>query len=416
MIRGNINRRQPTHLLAKQTLVMWSHQRTKISLATAQARAAQHNAQLLVAISFIVHCTSIAWAAPENIVQGPTPAVPRQWQQCQALQDDPDARLQCFDRWAAQQGGATQANTAPIAPPTHQQAPVVITMQAPTVHDCKNPRFSELSRFWELEAGSDCGTFGLRGYRPISLSWIGSDSVNTQPSSPSLPNNASTSVPYRTVETRVGLSVRTKIARGLLTRDEPQKRDSIWFAYSQQSNWQIFSGDLSRPFRTTDHEPELIYIYPFDAALAWGWRLRYGGVSLNHQSNGQPLPFSRSWNRTILLAGMERGPNLTVQAKLWQRIPENASDDDNPDIDVRMGRAEVAGFWYADSNNTLGLTLRHALFNGNSGSFKLNGCASWVATTRPTTPAACAFTPNCSVAMATHWWTTTAAAPCSASA
>jgi len=100
--------------------------------------------------------------------------------------------------------------------------------------------------------------------------------------------------------------VRTKIAQGLLTQNEPLKRDSVWFAYSQESNWQILSGDLSRPFRTTDHQPELIYIYPLEAPLPWGWQLRYAGLSLNHQSNGQPLPLSRSWNRTMLLAGMEK--------------------------------------------------------------------------------------------------------------
>src|SRR5690349_21901340 len=33
---------------------------------------------------------------------------------------------------------------------------------------CHDPRYSELSRFWELERGADCGTFGLRGYRATS--------------------------------------------------------------------------------------------------------------------------------------------------------------------------------------------------------------------------------------------------------
>jgi len=57
-------------------------------------------------------------------------------------------------------------------------------------------------------------------------------------------------VAYIPSETRIQLSVRTKIAQGLLTQQQQLKRDSVWFGYSQQSNWQIFSGDLSRPFRT----------------------------------------------------------------------------------------------------------------------------------------------------------------------
>lgn len=244
-------------------------------------------------------------------------------------------------------------------------------MTAPAVHNCKNPIFSELSRFWELEAGSDCGTFGIRGYHPISLSWIGSDSVNEQPTSPTPANNATTAQAFKTTEMRIGLSVRTKIAQGLLTQGQELKRDSLWFGYSQQSNWQIFSGDLSRPFRTTDHEPELIYIYPTDVALPLGWRLRYSGLSLNHQSNGQPLPLSRSWNRTILMAGMEKGNTFHVSGKLWYRTPDGDGTDDNPDIADLIGRAELTGVWNVNPDNALSATLRHSLRTNANGSMRL---------------------------------------------
>jgi phospholipase A1 len=288
------------------------------------------------------------------------------WQQCSAISTDDLARLRCFDQWASQQEDAK-----PMATEVAPIVPVVITMAAPEAHNCKNPRFSELSRFWELEAGSDCGTFGIRGFHPISLSWIGSDGVNEQPTSPSAQNNATTAVPYKTTETRLSLSVRTKVAQGLLTQEQPLKRDSLWFGYTQQSNWQLFSGDLSRPFRTTDHEPELTYIYPTDLALPAGWRLRYSGISLNHQSNGQPLPLSRSWNRTVLMAGMEKGQQFHVEAKWWQRLPEPSTDDDNPDIADLIGRAELAGFWRINADNTLGLTLRHSLRANANGSMRL---------------------------------------------
>ena len=152
----------------------------------------------------------------------------------------------------------------------------------------------------------DCGTFGLRGYRPISLAVIGSDSVNTAPTSPSA-DHTGTFQPYTTSETRINMSVRTKVAQGLLTGGDPNRLDSLWFAYSQQSYWQLFNADLSRPFRATDHEPELIYIFPVESALPSGWRLRYGGIGINHQSNGQSLPLSRSWNRIIGRAGLELG-------------------------------------------------------------------------------------------------------------
>lgn len=253
--------------------------------------------------------------------------------------------------------------------------PIQITMEAPAAHDCKHSQFSDLSRFWELEAGSDCGTFGIRGYRPISLSWIGSNSVNTQPSSPTANHTASATQPYNVNETRIQLSVRTKIAQGLLTGllsgQQTLLRDSLWFGYSQQSYWQLFNGELSRPFRTTDHEPEITYIYPTDAALPAGWRLRYSGVSLVHQSNGQTLPLSRSWNRTVFMAGMEKGNQFKLLGRFWNRLSEDAEDDDNPEISDLVGRAEITGLWNVNPVNSLALTVRHSLRANANGSVRL---------------------------------------------
>ena len=341
---------------------------------------------LYVAI-FIASCSVSTWATAQIGIDPRTTPSAANWQQCSALGADNAARLRCFDAWAAHQSVLKPADSEPASandlaadttPPTPQKtpatqavAPVIITMTAPEAHNCKNPIFSELSRFWELEAGSDCGTFGIRGYHPISLSWIGSDSVNEQPSSPSPDHTAAVALPFKTTEMRIGLSVRTKIAQGMLTQDQLLKRDSLWFGYSQQSNWQLFSGDLSRPFRTTDHEPELIYIYPTDVALPLGWRLRYSGISLSHQSNGQPLPLSRSWNRTVLMAGMEKGKAFHVEGKLWYRATEDQATDDNPDIADLIGRAEVVGYWNVNPDNALSLTLRHSLRANANGSTRV---------------------------------------------
>ena len=270
------------------------------------------------------------------------------------------------------QSSTNSANPAELAASKPQPA------TAP-VPDCRSPQRSALSRFWELESGSDCSTLGIRGYRPTSLSLIGSDGANTQPASSAPGHTALTTTAYSRTETRIQLSVRTKIAQGLLTQGHPNPdaRDSLWFGYTQQSYWQLFNSDLSRPFRTTDHEPEITYIYPTDAALPGGWRLRYGGVSLVHQSNGQTLPLSRSWNRTVLMAGMEKGTNLRIEAKLWQRLPEPAGDDDNPGIDDLIGRAELAAFWDVNPYNTLGATLRHGLTSADSGSIRLEWLKSF---------------------------------------
>ncbi len=235
---------------------------------------------------------------------------------------------------------------------------------------CKNPQASPLSRFWELEPASNCGTFGIRGYRPISIAVIGSDGTNPAPSSPA-PGHTATAQPYTDSEVRLQLSVRTKIAQGVLTGGDPNRLDSLWFAYSQQSYWQVFHSELSRPFRATDHEPELTYILPLESALPGGWRLRYAGLSLNHQSSGQSLPLSRSWNRVIAKAGLELDNRFVINANLWQRLPEDAASDDNPDIADLVGRAELSAAWNLDPSNTLTLAMRHSLQADTNGSVRL---------------------------------------------
>lgn len=319
-----------------------------------------------------------------------------QWQQCAAIGHDAMARLACFDALvAAQQGTATQstnkreepgmppalasssqtyAHTATdvaAAPPDATLNAAMPGLHIPNSEGCRNKAYTDHSRFWELEKGSDCGTFQFRGYRPITLALAGSDSVNRQPSSDAPDHTAATATPYRRTENRLQLSVRTKVAQGLLTQGEPDKRDSLWFGYTQQSYWQLYSPEISRPFRTTDHEPELIYIYPTDVALPWGWRWRYAGAGLNHQSNGQSLPLSRSWNRSYLMAGFELGHRWRVQAKLWKRITESADSDDNPGISDTIGRGELQTFWNMDADNTLGMTVRHSLTGTARGSVRL---------------------------------------------
>lgn len=332
---------------------------------------------------FLIAASAISTSATaQNNIENQAATPDAGWLACTRLNDAP-ARLACFDRWAGQQAPgmtATAPNAAPPAlaseqpPPVAPAATVAIekpTQTAATEPDCHSGQSSTLSRFWELEASSDCGRFNIRGYRPISLSLIGSDSVNTAPSTPTAGHTASYQ-PYLQGETRIQLSVRTKIASGFLTHDDPVKRDSLWFGYSQQSYWQLFNEQLSRPFRNTDHEPELMYIVPTDADLPGGWRLRYSGISLNHQSNGQTLPLSRSWNRIILMAGAEKGDKYTLTGRVWQRMPEDAASDDNPGISDYVGRAEVTGMWNLDKLNSLSMTVRHSLQAVGNGSLRLD--------------------------------------------
>jgi len=290
------------------------------------------------------------------------------WLQCRQFEQDPVARLACFDRWVQQQGQHPAGVMPAAAPATPPPAPEPAA--SAILPDCRSTTQSTLSRFWELEAGSDCGRFNIRGYNPISLSWTNADNVNTNPSSPT-PGHTANYVAYLPSEGRIQLSIRTKIGQGLLPVDDSGGHDSLWFGYTQQSYWQLFSPSISRPFRITDHEPALIYILPTDAELPLGWRLRYSGISLNHQSNGQPLPLSRSWNRVILMAGMEKDQRFTLTGRLWQRMPEDADSDDNPGISDYIGRSEITGSWDVNKDNTLGMTVRHSLSSTANGSVRI---------------------------------------------
>ncbi|WP_255437842.1 phospholipase A [Comamonas flocculans] len=304
------------------------------------------------------------------------------WQACAALPGGGE-RLACYDRWAARQPSAAGAATQPPAPEPAlgmasgpEQPP-----DAPALPDlpedqglgdgCRSASYTTLSRFWELERGSDCGTLRFRGYRPLSVSVVTADTVNQQPGSDNPLNNADSAVPYRRTEMRVQLSVRTKLAQGLLTQGRERALDSLWFGYTQQSYWQLFSPAISRPFRNTDHEPELIYIHPVSAELPWGWRWRFGGIGLVHQSNGQSLPLSRSWNRVYLMAGLERGQDWWLTARLWQRLHEASANDDNPHISDYVGRAELNLGWNLGANDTLSLAARHSLRAQARGSLRL---------------------------------------------
>lgn len=319
---------------------------------------------------------------------GPVPS----WQTCAAQAGDDAARLRCFDAWARQQQAEAAAVNARAAANVPKDGPTInkpdstgatattavastavptAAPEAPVVPRCHDTRYSTLSRIWELESGTDCGEFSLRGYRPITLSLAQSSSVNRTPGTPNPENQSDETNEYRRTEARIQLSVRTKVAQGLLTPREGSAVDSLWFAYSQQSFWQVFTPQLSRPFRATDHEPELIYAYPSYAEFG-SWRLRYTGLGLVHQSNGQSLPLSRSWNRVYLMAGMEsKDERFRLTGRVWHRFHEKAESDDNPDITDYIGRAELTGGWTLSSRDNLSLTVRHPLKSNGKGSARV---------------------------------------------
>jgi phospholipase A1 len=137
---------------------------------------------------------------------------------------------------------------------------------------------------------------------------------------------------FEDVEAKFQLSIKGR----LLTTED--RRWGLWFAYTQQSQWQVYAGDISSPFRETNYMPELFGSFRPGVELGgWQWNLLNFGFT--HQSNGRGDPISRSWDRLFVEAGIERG-NLVLLGRAWTRIELGDYEDDNPDITDYYGYTE----------------------------------------------------------------------------
>lgn len=114
--------------------------------------------------------------------------------------------------------------------------------------------------------------------------------------------------------------------------------------YTMISFWQAYDTGNSSPFRETNYNPELFYrMTPSNSNLRkWGFDI--GG---EHNSNGQTIERSRSWNRVYFAPHYRFGKSV-VAGKVWYRIPEDdcipgvqeIECDNNPDINEFYGYSE----------------------------------------------------------------------------
>jgi phospholipase A1 len=275
-----------------------------------------------------------AFAAEPSGAAASAPPLPSALEACARTRVDAE-RLACYDQVVAPQvrGGAEAPGAAASAPSTAAQ------INAGRPQPLASDNGSYLDEFWELTSARKHGTFNFTGYRPNYFFPVHQTTgLNRHPDSPAA-GHAGTLPGYHHLEAKLQISVRTKLAEDLLLPNA-----DLWFAYTQQSLWQIYSGGISRPFRATDHEPELIYIVPASFELPLGFRTRMAGLGLAHQSNGQALPLSRSWNRLYALGGIENG-DVALTARYNWRIHERDGQDDNPDFTHYRGRTELLALW-----------------------------------------------------------------------
>lgn len=232
-----------------------------------------------------------------------------------------------------------QASLPASAPVTTSKLAPVDTRQATLPKPASEGGL--LSKFWELDPHDKRGVFNFTGYRPnyvMPIHWT--SRINRTPQSPT---QQTVKVPdYRQLEAKIQLSLRSKIVQGLLLPGA-----DLWAAYTQQSLWQVYNHHDSKPFRNTDYEAELLYVVPIPQPLRHlplGWQWRYALAGISHQSNGQSDPLSRSWNRSYVTTGVERG-DVTLTARVARRFDEDLDSDNNPDITHYRGRGDLQLAW-----------------------------------------------------------------------
>ncbi|QSX34386.1 phospholipase A [Shewanella avicenniae] len=149
----------------------------------------------------------------------------------------------------------------------------------------------------------------------------------------------------------------------------------LFFAYTNQSWWQVYNKDISSPFRETNHEPEFFMVFNNDWQIG-DFTNSLWGFGVVHQSNGRSGTLSRSWNRIYGNMIFDSGP-LAFSVKAWWRIPESekediydSSGDDNPDINRYMGNLELTALYGLDRHR-FSVMLRNNLRSENRGALQL---------------------------------------------
>lgn len=164
------------------------------------------------------------------------------------------------------------------------------------------------------------------------------------------------------VESKFQISLKKLLYEDLFFRDL-----DFYFAYTQQSFWQVYDSANSRPFRESNYEPELFLSYSLDKYPLFFNRVNFG---FNHQSNGGDLSKSRSWNR-LFIEGVYGYENFAFALRAWHRLKESPEKDDNPDILDYLGYGELNVAYLLDKH-LFSATLRNNLKSDNRGAITLD--------------------------------------------
>jgi len=243
------------------------------------------------------------------------PEMSQDMAECAKIEDDGE-RLKCYDKITGRKSGDIGPAKESVKIPPEQKA----------------KKASYFSRLWELDEETRHGEFPIKIHRSnYILPFTYNESPNVRAVREADPDKD-----LKKTEVTFQLSLKVNLWQDILN----QKMD-LWFGYTQRSFWQFYNFEDSSPFRETNYEPELLLNFRtrFDILGLTG---RLINVGINHQSNGQSEPLSRSWNRVVGSVGLER-KRFSLLLKGWYRIPESRRDDDNPYIEKYLGYGEIWG-------------------------------------------------------------------------
>lgn len=172
-------------------------------------------------------------------------------------------------------------------------------------------------------------------------------------------------------EAKFQLSIKVPLSFNHLLREN----DGLFLGFTLQAWWQVYSEKISKPFRETNYQPEIFYLFPLN------WQPKMGGntalvFGLEHESNGRSLPLSRSWNR-FYSAFLFEIDNFVLNIRPWWRLPErqktsptDVKGDDNPDIENYMGHFQFTLAHKWKRYETAVMTRRN--FRHDKGAFEIS--------------------------------------------
>ena len=283
-----------------------------------------------------------AWSAPATLGE------------CSAIASD-QARLACYDRVSGRV--ATVSVSTPTSKAVSPKAPLNAPLNAPqaalmnapaatgttganTRSESAAPAVAQTAPESMIDAAwgfdPDSNRYSIDVYRPNYLLLASySSRKNNAPFQSLFDATENPDAEMNSTEAEFQISFKAR----LWATDD--RRFGVWGAYTQQSQWQVYNADLSRPFRETNYMPELMV--SFRPGLSLGdahWRLFNFGYA--HQSNGRSDPISRSWDRLIAQFGVEWG-NLALLVRPWLVIDDGG--DDNPDITDYYGHGDITAIY-----------------------------------------------------------------------